>query len=209
MVTVCMLMLAACKGKDHEGGEPADGGLPAMIIQIQKCSRLYTSEYKIHKIVTHQDELSLSGSVMKQDFKVSIPVGKRRIAIPMDATLKAYVDFSGFSEKNVRKTGKKIVVTLPDPKLMMTSTKINHDEVKKYVPLTRGNFSDEEMTSYERQGRQQIVNDIPKMGIIENARKNAATTIIPIIRQMGYEEEDITVTFRKDFSVKNLTIEKG
>jgi len=81
--------------------------------------------------------------------------------------------------------------------------------VKKYVPLTRGNFSDEEMTSYERQGRQQIVNDIPKMGIIENARKNAATTIIPIIRQMGYEEEDITVTFRKDFSVKNLTIEKG
>jgi hypothetical protein len=151
--------------------------------------------------------MSVKGSVMRQDFHLTIPVGERRIAIPMDATLKTYIDFSHFSEKNVKRSGKKITIILPDPKMQMTSTKINHAEVKKYVPLTRGNFSDEELTSYEQQGRQQIIKDIPKMNVIEQARKSAASTLIPMLRQMGYAEQDITITFRKGFTLKNLSIE--
>jgi len=30
-----------------------------------------------------------------------IPMSQRKIAIPMDATVKAYIDFSNFSEKNI------------------------------------------------------------------------------------------------------------
>lgn len=204
----CILILTACS-HSYNGQEEAESDpIPMMVLQMQKCSRLYTSEYHIHKIVTHKDQMALQGSVMRQDFNLTIPVGERRIAIPMDATLKAYVDFSGFSEKNVRRKGNKITIILPDPKLMMTSTKINHQEVKKYVPLTRGSFTDEELTNYEQQGRKQIIAEIPKMGIIENARRSAASTIIPMLRQMGFAEQDITVSFRKDLSLKGLKIEK-
>ena len=31
------------------------------------------------------------------------------------------------------------------------------------------------------------------------ARENAARTLVPMIQQMGYREEDITIAFRKEF----------
>ena len=34
---------------------------------------------------------------------MKMPVGDRKIAIPMNVTLKGYIDFSDFSERNVRK----------------------------------------------------------------------------------------------------------
>lgn len=203
-----LLLLAAfvscSKDSKSEGEVPPIDTIPMMVTQIQKCSRLYTSEYQIHKIVTHKDRMNINGSFLKKDFSIDLPVGERRIAIPMTATLKAYVDMNGISEKNIRREGRKITLILPDPKLVLTSTKVNNTEVKRYVALTRRNFSDGELASYMQQGRQSIINSIPEMGIIENARISAAHTIIPIIVQMGYDEHDITVAFRKDFTGRDL-----
>ena len=44
-----------------------------------------------------------------------------------------------------------------------------------------------------------ILNSIPDMHIIETAQANAARVLVPMIVQMGYREEDITVAYRKDF----------
>lgn len=178
--------------------------IPMLVTQVQQCSRLYTTEYHIHKIVTHDDKLKLSGRFMKQDFNVNLPLGERRIAIPMDATLKAYIDLSGFSDKNIKRRGKDLIVTLPDPKIILTSTKIDHKEVKQYVALTRHNFTDAELTSYELQGRKQIISSIPQMGIVHQAQQSAARQLVPIFTAMGYKEKDITISFRKTFSIKDL-----
>ena len=178
--------------------------IPMLVTQVQQCSRLYTTEYHIHKIVTHDDKLKLSGRFMKQDFNVNLPLGERRIAIPMDATLKAYIDLSGFSDKNIKRRGKELIVTLPDPKIILTSTKIDHKEVKQYVALTRHNFTDAELTSYELQGRKQIISSIPQMAIVHQAQQSAARQLVPIFTAMGYKEKDITISFRKTFSIKDL-----
>ncbi|MBR5729673.1 MAG: DUF4230 domain-containing protein [Prevotella sp.] len=180
--------------------------IPMMVMQIQKCSKLYTAEYHLHKIVTHKDQMRLKGTILAQKFDITLPVGNRRIAIPMDATLKAYIDFNGFSEKNIRRRGEKIEVTLPDPKVEMTSSRINHQEIKKQLNILRKNFSDEEMTNYEKQGRAAILNEIPNLGIIEMARESAANTLIPMICQLGYKEEDITITFRKKYTTDDFPI---
>lgn len=178
--------------------------IPMLVTQVQQCSQLYTTEYHIHKIVTHDDKLKLSGRFMKQDFNVNLPLGERRIAIPMDATLKAYIDLSGFSDKNIKRRGRELIVTLPDPKIILTSTKIDHKEVKQYVALTRHNFTDAELTSYELQGRKQIISSIPQMGIVHQAQQSAARQLVPIFTAMGYKEKDITISFRKTFSIKDL-----
>ena len=178
--------------------------IPMLVTQVQQCSRLYTTEYHIHKIVTHDDKLKLSGRFMKQDFNVNLPLGERRIAIPMDATLKAYIDLSGFSDKNIKRRGRELIVTLPDPKIILTSTKIDHKEVKQYVALTRHNFTDAELTSYELQGRKQIISSIPQMGIVHQAQQSATRQLVPIFTAMGYKEKDITISFRKTFSIKDL-----
>lgn len=197
-------LLSSCAGKKAEPNAPALDTIPMMVMQIQRCSRLYTAEYQLHKIITHDDTKKLEGSFLNKDFSIDLPLGKRKIALPLDATVKAYIDFGDFSEKNIRRQGDRIEVILPDPKVELTSTKINHEDAKQYVAFTRGSFTDEELTSYERQGRDQVVKAIPQLGIVETARSSAASILIPMLEQMGYKRENIRITFRKDFTLKDI-----
>ena len=201
LIVFAALAVAGCSRKQTPQQQPESvDTIPMLVMQVQKCSRLYTAEYKMHKIITHDDEIRMKGKFLNQDYNVALPMGSRKIAIPIDATVKAYIDLSSFSEKNVRRVGDKIDVTLPDPRIEMTSSRINHGEIRKYVALTRQNFSDKEMAGYEQQGRQAIINDIPQTGIMEIAKESAARVMVPFFVGMGFNEKDITISFRKDFS---------
>lgn len=215
LFSIFMLCCSCSRHKTEQETVTIDT-IPMMVMQIQKCSKLYTAEYKVHKIITHDDKMKLNGSFMKKDFSINLPLGSRKIAIPMDATLKAYIDFADFNEDNVKRQGDKIEIILPDPHVTLTSTRINHDEIKQYVALTRSRFSDEELSSYERQGREAIIKDIPSMGMMDMARESAARTLIPMIEQMGFEESNITISFRKHYTLNDIkslldkmTIEHG
>lgn len=200
-----ILVFSACSQKQptEEKANVIDT-IPVMVMQIQKCSRLYTAEAHVHKIITHDDQLNLKGSFMKKDFNIHIPGSNRKVAIPMDATIKAYVNFEGFSQKNVSRKGDKIEIILPDPKLVLTSSKIDHKAVKQYVSLTRSNFTDAELTKLEQQGRQSIINDIPNIDLMEQAQFSAANTLIPMLIDMGFKEENIKISFRKKFTLQDL-----
>jgi hypothetical protein len=203
----CMLFCSCNEGKEQQAEQvnyQSIDTVPMLVMQVQKCSKLYTSEFKVHKIVTHDDVVRLKGSVLRQDYNIKIPLGERKIAIPMDATLKAYIDFSQFSEKNIERQGDKITVLLPDPKVTMTSSKIDQKNVRHYVAFARAHFSDAEMSDYEQQGRAAIIQSIPELGIIDNAKENAARVLVPMLTQLGYKEEDITIAFRKDFNRNNI-----
>jgi hypothetical protein len=205
ILSAMILVFSACSQKQptEEKANVIDT-IPVMVMQIQKCSRLYTAEAHVHKIITHDDQLNLKGSFMKKDFNIHIPGSNRKVAIPMDATIKAYVDFEGFSQKNVSRKGDKIEIILPDPKLVLTNSKIDHKAVKQYVSLTRSNFTDAELTKLEQQGRQSIINDIPNIDLMEQAQFSAANTLIPMLIDMGFKEEDIKISFRKKFTLQDL-----
>ena len=203
----CMLFCACSEGKEQQTEQTTYQSIdtvPMLVMQVQKCSKLYTSEFKVHKIVTHDDVVRLKGSVLRQDYNIKIPLGDRKIAIPMDATLKAYIDFSQFSEKNIERSGDQITILLPDPKVTMTSSKIDQKNVRHYVAFARANFSDAEMSDYEQQGRAAIIQSIPELGIIDNAKENAARVLVPMLTQLGYREENITIAFRKDLNRNNI-----
>ncbi len=201
---VFLAMTSCDKNRTDSDNQMVIDTIPMMITRIQQCSKLYTAEYQVHKIITHDDKKQITGTFLNKDFSIDIPAGKRKVAIPIDATLKAYIDFASFGEDNVKKKGNKIEIILPDPKVTLTASKVDHEGIRQYVALIRSNFSDEELTRYERQGRESIIKDIPNMGIIETARESAARTLIPIICQLGYSEEDVKITFRKEFTLSDL-----
>lgn len=172
-----------------------------LLRQMQQCSRLYTAECHVRKIVTHDDEVQLRGKALGKDFAINLPIGQRKVAIPVNATLKAYVDMSAIKSADIRRTGDKIEVMMPKPHVMLTSTKVDHEGVKQYVALLRRDFTDEELSSYQAEGRKAIIADVPTGGLLEMAKQSAARQLIPLIAQMGFKKEDITITFSED--VKN------
>ena len=200
------LLTAGCRSEETDipVEDIVTDTIPHLVVQIKKCARLYTTEYHIHKIVTHNDVLKLKGNVLRKDIDITLPLGERKIAIPMDATLKAYIDFSDFSESNIERSGDKITILLPDPKVVMTSSKINREEVKEYVGLTRSHFTDKELSSYEQQGRQAILNSVPQLDIKQSAQENAARVLVPMLTEMGYREENVTIAFRKSLDIMKL-----
>ena len=207
VVLAVALMVTACghKSEPEKSVEPVViDTIPQLVMEIQQCSRLYTTEVKVHKIVTHDDVVRLKGNLMSKQFNIPLPLGDRKIAIPMDATLKAYIDFSEFDERSIERDGDKITILLPDPQVVLTSSKINQKEVKEYVGIVRAHFSDSELSNYEQQGRQSIINSIPQMNIVETAQANAARVLVPMIAQMGYREENITVAFRKNLTMNDI-----
>ena len=201
------MMLTAC-GQKSEPEQPSEpvviDTIPQMVMQIQQCSRLYTTEVKVHKIVTHDDVVRLKGNLMNRQFNIPLPLGDRKIAIPMDATLKAYIDFSEFDERSIERDGDRITILLPDPQVVLTSSKINQKDIKEYVGIVRSHFTDSEMSNYEQQGRLAIINSIPDMHIVETAQANAARVLVPMIVQMGYREENITIAFRKNLTMTDI-----
>lgn len=205
LTMLLIAFLCACTSEGEQETVKPEPQLPDLVMQIQKQSRLYSTECHVHKIISHNDSQQLLGSILGQQFSIDLPLGKRSVAIPIDATVKAYIDFGEFTDNNVRRRGDQIEIILPDPKLEITSTRINHEEVRQYVPLLRRNFTDEELTRLEHAGREAIVKDLPRLNLTETARQNAARALIPMIAQMGFPTDNITITFRKQFTPTDIT----
>lgn len=207
LTIVITLTSCSCSFKPAEKekeAKPAVDTMAVMVMQVQRCSKLYTTEYHVHKVLTHDDKLEMKGKLAGHDYNIPVPLGSRKVAIPVDATIKAYIDFSGFSSANVERDSTHIRITLPDPHIVLTSSRIDHKAVKQYVALTRRNFSDAELTAYERQGRDAIIKDIASTDILEQARVSAANTLVPMLQHLGYSPENITIAFSHNFSGKDI-----
>ena len=105
--------------------------------------------------------------------------------------------------------GNKIEILLPYPQVVMTSSNIDHNSIRRDVRFSRRTFSDEELTQYANQGRQSLMKNMDNSAIIETAKKSAANIIIPLVIQMGYDERNITIIFDESDkrSVKSADME--
>ena len=205
VIVLCLSLLSACRGEETKA-EAVRVDTLSLVMQVKECARLYTAEYEVHKLVLKDDPLRVKGNLFQRAFDVKVPIGERKVMIPLDVTLKAYIDFTGFGEKNVSRSGDRIVVTLPDPRVVVTSSRINHDEVKQFVSLTRSDYTSAELADFTRQGEDEILASVPQLGILEMARENAAHVLVPMLTRFGYDERNIVISFRKDFTTADMPL---
>ena len=204
---VCLsLAVCGCRQGKQPAASTAEDTLTQASYTIQSCAELNTTEYKLHKIITLNDEKRLQGHILGQNINLKLPVGERKIAVPMDVTLYASIDFRQFSPQHIRKEGDRLIVTLPEPQIKWVASKINHADIKEYVTGLRTDFSDKELTDITRQGEEAVRKDIPSLGLLEQARKDATALIVPILTRMGYKEEHIEVVFPKTYNPQNLPL---
>ena len=205
VIVLCLSLLSACRGEETKA-EAVRVDTLSLVMQVKECARLYTAEYEVHNLVLKDDPLRVKGNLFQRAFDVKVPIGERKVMIPLDVTLKAYIDFTGFDEKNVLRSGDRIVVTLPDPRVVVTSSRINHDEVKQFVSLTRSDYTSAELADFTRQGEDEILASVPQLGILEMARENAAHVLVPMLTRLGYDERNIVISFRKDFTTADMPL---
>ena len=205
VIVLCLSLLSACRGEETQA-EVVRVDTLSLVMQVKECARLYTVEYEVHKLVLKDDPLRVKGNLFQRAFDVKVPIGERKVMIPLDVTLKAYIDFTGFDEKNVLRSGDRIVVTLPDPRVVVTSSRINHDEVKQFVSLTRSDYTSAELADFTRQGEDEILASVPQLGILEMARENAAHVLVSMLTRLGYDERNIVISFRKDFTTADMPL---
>lgn len=206
LIAIIMGCAITCScAKDDNPAPDSALSLPTdelIVMNVRNTDRLYTTEYVVHKAVTYDDIIKLKGTIFSKNFDFTLPQGDRKIIIPMEARIKAYIDFGDFSKDNIifSPDSAEIRVMLPDPKVELTSTRIDHSGVLTFVDFGRSRFTSKEMSDFERQGRAAIIAAIPQMGIIETARRDAYALISPMITAMGYPADKVTVDFRSDLS---------
>ena len=195
IIGLLTLLTTSCGRSDATEAEEVSAidSIPLLVTQIQRCSRLYTTEYRIHKLVTCESNRQISG------FGISFGLN-----VPIDATLKGYIDMSQIRAQHINRQGDRISITLPDPEVMMTSTRIDHENIKEFVTGFRDDFTDSEMSAFEKQGRKAIIAEIPELGVERTARENAVRILVPMIAQMGFSEQNITINFRRDYTPHDL-----
>lgn len=213
-----LLTLAAttgCRGdKTPDATAPQDTAAAIdttalLVSQVTQCARLYTTEYHVHKLVRFTDDSYLDGKLGSTTIHAKVSLGERKIVIPIDATVKAYIDFADFSAANVERDRQHVTLTLPDPKVELTATKIDNAGVRQYVDLTRSNFSDADILRLSKQGEDSISAHIDRTDILKRARQSAAEVLLPMLKRLGYADTQATVTFRSDLRPADIKLIKN
>lgn len=176
-----------------------------MVMRVKSCARLYTAEMQIHKLVTHTDEPRLKGKVLGMAIDLPARMGDRRIAIPIDVTLKAYIDFANFTASNLQRTDSTLIITLPDPHVVITSTRVDNQGTRQYVDALRSRYTDAEIANFAQQGADSVTAHLSRFGLEERAKQSAARQLIPLFTNLGYTESQITLRFGRNYSDHDWT----
>lgn len=181
------LMLLGCHTVSEDKSSMA-------LSSIERTPRLYVVQYNVHKILTYEDVSTLEvldGNPLWG--KLSIPIlGDRKIALPVDATIRGYIEFDGTS---VEEVDGKVVVTLAMPQLEMTSSVVDYDREKQFLSWNRFSFSEEEKETILRTGKRKILQEMKWSDVMDRSRKSAFNALLPILEGCGYAPENVVVRF--------------
>ena len=173
---VALTLLSSCRSSEDEL-------LSQKIQGLSEMAELGTVEYTVKKIVI-------------ADPDAWYKYGKRTILFSCTAFIKAGIDMKDFSpdDVTVNKEDKSISVVLPKAKIL--SFNMPPEEIKEEFTMVTGfrnKFSIEEKQNLLVLGEKDIKDDIPNMGIIEDAQANAKLFFTALFAQLGYER--ITIKF--------------
>ncbi|WP_438314830.1 DUF4230 domain-containing protein [Sporosarcina sp. FA9] len=163
----------------------------AFLEQIQELNELATAE-AYTKVVIQQEDNAIFG----QSIGLNLPGTKRQLLVVIPGSVKAGVDLSGLTEKDVvvddeKKTAK---LTL-SPAKFLGGAEIYFDKVEiySYEGLFREKANIEEAYELAEQAKQLILEETAGQGVLSMAEQNAAKTLKELFSFAGY---DVTIEFK-------------
>ena len=145
---------------------------------LSEIAELGTVEYTVKKIV-------------KTDDAVWWKYGNRKIIYSCSAFIKAGINMHKFSPEQVKINQEEKSISVVLPKAEILSFNMPPEAIKEEFSMVTGlrdSFTPEEKQQLLVLGEKDIRQDIPNMGIIEDAEANAKMFFVAMFAQFGYEK---------------------
>ena len=120
--------------------------------------------------------------------------GKRKILFSCKAYIKAGIDMREFSADSINDNLEKKSISMILPKAKILSFNMPPEDIKEELSIVTGlrdKFTPEQKQYLLTLGENDIREDIPNMGIIEDAQANAKAFFMALLTQLGYESISI------------------
>lgn len=186
IVVIGLVAIFASCNKENAGisADSLKKKMDQKMSEMTEMAELGSVEYTITKIVKASDDDSW------------YKVGERKILFNCTAYLKAGIDMGQFdaSKVEVNESDKSVKMVLPHAKLLSFNMP-PEKAVLAYenVSTFRSNFTAADRNHLLQLGEEDIREDVPNLGILEDAEKNASAFFKSLLRQMGFES--VTVKF--------------
>ncbi len=192
--TLLVLLLFACSGNEKTSDDSQANKIDTIGVlweRVHHCSKLEVAEYTVLKTVSFDDKSQL------KLFGYSTPLpGEKRLMIPIEVKMKITVDLSFVTPNDISANDSTIVISIPAPKIEITSTKIDHDKSQESVSWFRSNFTEQEREKFMKQGIEEVKKSISCMEINNIAKSNTENVLQPILLNIGFKK-NLNVTFKE------------
>ncbi len=160
--------------------------------RIQDLNELATAEAYTKVIIERQDN-----EVFGKSIGVNLPGTKRQLLVIIPGSVKAGVELSRLTEKDMTVNHEKKTATLTLPKAQfLGGAEILFDQVEifSYEGLFREKANIEEAYELAAEAKTLIVEETKQQGVLETAQKNAEETLQEMFSFAGYE---VTIEFKE------------
>ena len=115
--------------------------------------------------------------------------------VPIEVKMKVTVDLNFVTKNDISANDSTIHITLPSPKIEISSTKIDHDKSQESVSWFRSNFTEQEREKIIKQGVEDVKKSISYIEINNIAKSNTENVLQPILLSTGLEQQ-LDITFK-------------
>lgn len=174
---LAMLMLAGCSTINNEQT------IADRVQQMAETAELGTVEYTVKKIVKCNDEQRFT-------------IGDRKILFQSTAYLKAGVKLDHFTADDIQIDEKNVTINLPHAELLSFNMPAEETvTVFENYGFFRSRFNAEEQNEILTLGEKDIREDVPDLGILQDAEQNTKDVFTALLTQMGFNQ--VIVNFKE------------
>ena len=180
--------------------------LPAcLLLAASGCKRQSLTDAALQRIdqISSERQLELVEfevrRFLKAEDKGILSIANKTVLLSCKAYLQAGIDLADFNPMTdvvIDEDQKSISITLPYPTLLSMDLPLEDALVESQkVPIIRSRFKMADMNMILRLGEQQILDSVPTLGILDEAKQNARLFFEPMLKHLGFSS--VYVTFKE------------
>lgn len=157
----------------------------ALVERMTDLNELTTAEAYAKVLIERTNN-----KIFGQEINLDIPGTEQKVLVVIPGTVKAGVDLSGLTERDVDvdEENKKLTIQLPAPKILGNATlALNKVKVFSSEGIFRDEATIEEGYELANEAQQEMVKEVKQEGLLDKARTNAEESLKNMFGLVNYE----------------------